>query len=65
MSKFGTYIQEAYDELLHKVTWPTASELQQSTVIVLVALALVTLFLLGMDFGSEKVIKLLYSLLGN
>jgi preprotein translocase subunit SecE len=65
MSKFGSYIQEAYDELVHKVTWPTASELQQTTVIVLVALAIVTLIMLGMNVASEKVITLIYNLLGN
>ena len=40
MSKFGSYIQEAYDELIHKVTWPTWEELQQTTVIVLIALGI-------------------------
>lgn len=64
MSKFGSYIQEAYDELVHKVTWPTWSELQQTTVIVLVALAVTTFIMLGMNVASEKVITLLYNLLG-
>jgi preprotein translocase subunit SecE len=65
MSKFGSYIQEAYDELVHKVTWPTWDELQQTTVIVLVALAITTLIMLGMNIASEKVITLIYNLLGN
>ncbi len=64
MAKLGTYIQEAYDELIHKVTWPTWEELQQTTVIVLVALVIVTLLFLGMDQLSERVLKLLYSILG-
>ncbi|MDI9320319.1 MAG: preprotein translocase subunit SecE [Phycisphaerales bacterium] len=65
MSKFGSYIQEAYDELIHKVTWPTWNELQQTTVIVLVALAITTMIMLGMNVASEKVITLIYNLLGN
>ena len=65
MSKFGSYIQEAYDELVHKVTWPTWEELQQTTVIVLVALGITTLIMLGMNVASEKVITLIYNLLGN
>ena len=65
MSKFGSYIQEAYDELVHKVTWPGANELQQTTVIVLVALVMVTMIMLGMNVASEKVITLIYNLLGN
>lgn len=63
MAKFGTYIQEAYDELVHKVTWPTWDELQQTTVIVLVALALITLLIFGMDIAADKVMTMLYSLL--
>ncbi len=64
MAKVGTYIQEAYDELIHKVTWPTWEELQQTTVIVLVALVIVTLLFLGMDQISERALKLIYSILG-
>ncbi len=64
MSKFGNYIQEAYDELLHKVSWPTWEELQQTTIIVLVALALVTGVVFTMDFASQNVLKIIYSILG-
>lgn len=64
MAKFGTYIQEAYDELVHKVTWPSWEELQQTTIIVLVALAITTLVIFGMDFVAEHVLTLLYSILG-
>lgn len=64
MSKFGSYVQSAYDELIHKVSWPTWDELQQTTVIVLVALAIMTLLILGMDIASENVMKFLYSILG-
>jgi preprotein translocase subunit SecE len=64
MAKFGTYVQEAYDELVHKVSWPSWDELQQTTVIVLVALTLVTALIFGMDFASERVLSVVYSLLG-
>lgn len=64
MAKFGSYIQAAYDELVHKVTWPTWDELQQTTIIVLVALIIMTLMIFGMDFVSEKVLTLLYNILG-
>lgn len=64
MSKFGNYIQAAYDELVHKVTWPSWGELQQTTIIVLVALVIFTLLIFGMDFVSEKVLTLLYNMLG-
>lgn len=64
MSKLGNYAQEAYDELLHKVSWPSWDELQQTTIIVLVALALVTGIVWGMDFASKNVMELLYGILG-
>jgi len=64
MSKVGSYIQEAYDELLHKVTWPTWEELQQTTIIVLIALGLVTAVVFGMDLVSKNVLEFVYKLLG-
>ena len=61
--KIGNYIQEAYDELLHKVSWPSWDELQQTTIIVLVALGLVTAVVAGMDFGAKAVLTFIYSIL--
>lgn len=63
MSKFGNYIQEAYDELVHKVTWPTWESLQQTTVIVLVSLIIITLLIWGMDIVSERVLTFLYEMI--
>ncbi|GEM_PF-39062 len=64
MSKFGSYVQEAYDELVHKVSWPSWGELQQTTAIVIVSLILVTLVILGMDAASEQVMKFIYGMAG-
>lgn len=64
MAKFGNYVQEAYDELVHKVSWPSWDELQQTTIIVLVALVLITALIFGMDFASERVLTIIYNLLG-
>lgn len=65
MAKFGTYIQEAYDELIHKVSWPSWDELQQTTIIVLVSLIIITLVIFGMDAAGEKVLTVIYDLLGS
>ena len=65
MSKLGNYVQEAYDELLHKVSWPSWDELQQTTIIVLAALSLVTVVIWGMDIASEATLKFVYNILGN
>ncbi len=64
MAKFGSYVQEAYDELVHKVSWPSWDELQQTTIIVLVALAFITLIIFGMDFAAERVLSIVYNVLG-
>ena len=64
MSKFGNYVQEAYDELIHKVSWPSWEELQQTTIIVLISLAIITLIIFGMDIVSEKALSTIYDLLG-
>ncbi len=62
MNKITTYFKESYLELVEKVTWPTWSQLQQSTVIVLVATIIITAMVWVMDFGSNQLLKLLYSL---
>jgi preprotein translocase subunit SecE len=63
MNKVTNYFKESYRELMEKVTWPTWSELQQSTVIVLVATILITLLVGVMDVLSSSVLKFIYSLL--
>ena len=62
MNKIGLYIRDSYNELLHKVTWPTWEELQQSTMIVLVATIIITAIVALMDFVSNGVLKFVYSL---
>ena len=61
MNKITTYFQESYKELLEKVSWPTWSELQQSTVIVLVATLLITVIVWIMDLVSSSILHLVYS----
>lgn len=62
MNKIATYFKESYSELLEKVSWPTWAQLQQSTVIVLVATVIITAMVWLMDFGSNQLLKLVYSL---
>ncbi|MBY0535549.1 MAG: preprotein translocase subunit SecE [Chitinophagaceae bacterium] len=63
MNKVTTYFKESYSELLSKVSWPTWSELQQSTVIVLVATLLITAMVWVMDLLAQTGLKFIYSLL--
>jgi preprotein translocase subunit SecE len=62
MNKIATYFKDSYHELVEKVSWPTWLQLQQSTIIVLVATVLITALVGIMDFGSNQLLKLIYSL---
>ncbi len=62
MNKISLYFKESYHELLEKVTWPTWSQLQQSTAIVLAATILITAMVGIMDLASNQLLKLIYSL---
>jgi preprotein translocase subunit SecE len=62
MNKITTYFKESYQELMEKVTWPTWLQLQQSTVIVLIATVIITALVWVMDFSSNQLLKLVYSL---
>ena len=62
MNKIATYFKESYRELLEKVTWPSWTQLQQSTVIVLVSTVIITAMVWVMDFSSNQLLKLVYSL---
>ncbi|MBI1344033.1 MAG: preprotein translocase subunit SecE [Terrimonas sp.] len=63
MNKILTYFKESYKELLEKVTWPTWSELQQSTMIVLVATLLTTALIWVMDLGTNKLLSIIYNMM--
>jgi len=65
MNKITTYLRESYKELLEKVTWPSWPQLQQSTVIVLVATLLITVLVWVMDVVSSSVLHFTYSLFGS
>ena len=65
MNKIALYVEEAYDELVHKVSWPTWVELQQSAIVVLVAAILMALLVLAMDIASKYSIQSgFYKLIG-
>jgi preprotein translocase subunit SecE len=57
------YFQESFTELVHKVTWPTWNELQNSAVLVMVATLIIALIVAGMDFIFSRSMEFIYSLL--
>jgi preprotein translocase subunit SecE len=62
MSKITAYVKDSYRELMEKVTWPTWQQLQQSTMIVLVATIIITAIVWLMDFGIASLLDLFYSI---
>ena len=62
MANKGTYIKESYDELINKVSWPTWSELQSSSIVVAIASVIIALIIYVMDSVFSNVMELLYSL---
>ncbi|MGC4036745.1 MAG: preprotein translocase subunit SecE [Chitinophagaceae bacterium] len=62
MTKIANYFKESFKELTEKVTWPTWAQLQQSTMIVLVATLLFTLMVGIMDFVAGTVLKFIYKM---
>ena len=57
---FYKYCQTCYDELAHKVTWPTRKELTGSAVLVLTASLIIAIVVFIMDFTFEKIMGLVY-----
>jgi len=61
-NRFVEYVKESYDELMHKVSWPTWSELQNSAVVVSVASLIIALVVFMMDKSFEVILKQFYTL---
>jgi len=62
MAKFNItgYIKESYDELVHKVSWPTWSELQNSAIVVSIASLIIAMVVYLMDFSFQNLLQLFY-----
>ena len=55
-------IKASYDEMVHKVSWPSGKELTQSSVVVLVASLVLALIVWMMDICFEKLMLFVYGL---
>jgi len=64
MAKFKlvTYVKESYDELVHKVSWPTWPELQSSAIVVSVASIIIALVVFAMDEVFRNLLMQFYKL---
>ena len=61
--KIGAYIKDSFDELLHKVTWPTWEELQNSSVVVAIASLIIALIIFVMDQVFKNLMELFYNII--
>ena len=55
-----TDIKESYNELVNKVSWPTKSELANSTIVVMVASIIASLVIWIIDLCINEVMHLVY-----
>jgi preprotein translocase subunit SecE len=62
MDKVSNYVRDSYKELLEKVSWPNWQQLQQSTMIVLVATLIITAMVWVMDFIAAGGLNFIYKL---
>ena len=64
MSKLVASIKESYNELINKVSWPTWSELQNSSIVVAIARVIIALIIYFMDSIFSNLMKIFYSFFG-
>lgn len=60
--KIKLYFQEAFNELIHKVSWPTWADLQSSALVVMVAALIIALIIFVMDYSFQNLMDLIYSM---
>ena len=62
MEQIKLYLIESYNELVHKVTWPTWANLLGSTRVVLIGSAIIAVIVLVMDAISSQITEILYNI---
>ncbi len=64
MAKFSLlgYFKESYNEWMHKVSWPTWSELQNSAIVVSVASLIIAIVVYLMDISFQTILERFYTL---
>ena len=60
MKKVVNYFKSTYDELVHKVTWPSAKDLQNSVIVVSIASLIIALIVFLMDAFLNAGIRTLF-----
>ncbi|MBN2214187.1 MAG: preprotein translocase subunit SecE [Bacteroidales bacterium] len=60
--KIINYFKESYNELVHKVTWPSWEELQSSAIIVMISTLIIAVVIALMDLGFKTIMENIYVL---
>ena len=60
MNKVINYCKACYDELAHKTSWPTRSELTHAAMVVLSASLVIALVVFVMDFVFQNIMRFIY-----
>ncbi|MCM1489741.1 MAG: preprotein translocase subunit SecE [Muribaculum sp.] len=55
-------LRESYDELVHKVSWPTRKNLVNSAVLVLIASIIIAVFIWAVDKIFSLLMETIYSI---
>lgn len=61
LQKLKKFILESYDELRYKVTWPKYRELQNSSVLVLIASLIFAVVIGAIDFVFDSLMTWFYN----
>ena len=56
------YIKSSIDELMNKVSWPTLSQLQSSSLVVGVCSVIIAVVIYLMDLGSQNLFEQFFNL---
>jgi preprotein translocase subunit SecE len=60
--KLQAYIEDSYDELVHKVSWPSWNELQSSAIVVSIASLIIAFVVYLMDISFQTLLEQFYTL---
>jgi preprotein translocase subunit SecE len=60
MKKIIVYFKDSFNELVHKVSWPTRTELSNSAVVVMFASLIIAALIRVIDFVFERVMSFIY-----
>ena len=61
-NKITNYLQETYNELIYKVSWPSWTDLQSSAIVVMVASLIIAIVIFAMDFSFQNLFEFLYKI---